>query len=124
MSINQYQYEQLTEMEISLWQARIPLNLNKKKQHDYLSVNLSDLSSNQLFNDVLQSIGISLGEITPQKKHLNLGLFNWYFCVTNQGDLFDINYLNNRLITPDLTSISHSTKLKRQLWKTITNNLL
>lgn len=126
MTISQRQFDQLTEMGISLWMLKgDDLNINQKDKL-YLKQNklaLSELSKKLIFNDVIRAIGISIGEITPEISHLDLGLFNWYF-VTPENNEQSINCHNNNLFSPSLAIISQSPKLKKQLWQTILNNLI
>lgn len=124
MSINQHQFEQLTEMGISLWQHRtcdVPNNKVHTQPKRYLDIDLNDLSSQQLFNDILLSTGLSIGEINHQGDHLNLGLFNWYF--TSQSSPSEIQWLEQQLITPTIDEISKSPALKKQLWQLLTKQI-
>lgn len=118
MSINQHQFEQLTEMGISLWQHRIvdtPNDPVQSQTKHYLDIDLKDLSTQQLFNDILLATGLSIGEINHQGNHLNLGLFNWYF--TSISSQSGIQWLEQQLITPTIAEISKSPALKKQLWQ-------
>ena len=127
MSINQRQFEQLTEMGISLWKSKLPIDSNgsvKDQKSDFLTVDLNDIGQKQLFKDIIQCLNISIGEISYQKDHLDLGLFNWYFTSNIEDETIAVRYLNNNLTTPNITTISHSTELKKQLWHIIKNDLL
>ncbi len=127
MNINQRQFEQLTEMGISLWKSRLPIDSNgsvKDQKSDFLTVDLNDIGQKQLFKDIIQCLNISIGEISYQKDHLDLGLFNWYFTSNTEDETIAVRYLNNNLTTPNITTISHSTELKKQLWHIIKNDLL
>ena len=74
MAINQRQFEQLTEMGISLWEHKIVAGNhnssnkdNGKAAIDYLAqteVTLSDLLTKQVFIDILQSLDISICEVS------------------------------------------------------------
>jgi len=123
MSINQRQFEQLSEMGIKLWQRRTTAeqstSRNLEHQNTYLEVNLSVLSKDQCFIDIVQAFNLTLGEISQQSDHLDLGLFNWYFIATDNTDEMPLTYVNNQLITPAIELISHSVSLKRQLWQTM-----
>ncbi len=126
MSIDQRQFEQLSEMGIKLWQRRETsdrINTAKANQETYQAVNLSTLTSNQCFNDILLALNLTLGEISQQTDHLDLGLINWYFTETHDKNAVKITYLNNKLITPSLNLISQSATLKKQLWQTISQQL-
>jgi DNA polymerase III psi subunit len=121
MSINQHQFEQLTEMGISLWQHRTSQSVNATPQtqpNNYLDIDLNELAKQQLFNDILLATGLSIGEISHQDDHLNLGLFNWYF--TSVSSKNEIQWLEQQLITPTIAEISKSPALKKQLWQLLT----
>lgn len=126
MSIDQRQFEQLSEMGIKLWQHReisAQTNAANHTTDSYQSVDLTALTKNQCFNDILLALNLSIGEIQQRTDHLDLGLINWYFIdEKNQGDL-SISHLNNKLVTPTIKSISQSAKLKKQLWQTISQQL-
>ena len=121
MSINQHQFEQLTEMGISLWQHRTgdtPNDNVHTQSKRYLDIDLSYLASQQLFNDILLATGLSIGEINHQSDHVDLGLFNWYFtAIPSQNE---IQWVDQQLITPSITEISKSPALKKQLWQLLT----
>jgi DNA polymerase III psi subunit len=124
MSINQHQFEQLTEMGISLWQHRTdetPSDKGALQPKSYLNINLNDLTSQQLFNDILLATGLSIGEINHQSDHLNLGLFNWYF--TEKSSKNEIQWLEQQLVTPSIDEISKSPALKKQLWQLLTKQI-
>ncbi len=117
MSITQDQFEQLTEMGISLWQSR-----SRDKQSDtvitqsvsYLAIDFAALTSQQLFTDILLAMGLTIGEVSHQGDHLDLGLFNWYFSASEPSER--IQWQGQQLFTPSITNISKSPALKKQLW--------
>jgi len=124
MSINQHQFEQLTEMGISLWQYRTPKSVNDTVQtqsSSYLDIDLNQLAQQQLFNDILLATGLTIGEISHQDDHLNLGLFNWYF--TSISSQREIKWLEQQLITPAITEISKSPALKKKLWQLLAKQI-
>ena len=128
MSINQSQFEKLTEMGISLWQSRtdveglenLPINTP-----DYIHIDLAELTKQTLFRDILLAIGLSIGEVSNQEKYLDLGLFNWYFFSNEplnkaqSQPLNTIQWLDQQLITPTLAEIAMSPALKKQLWQVL-----
>lgn len=121
MSITQNQFEQLTEMGIDLWQSRTSDNhsdTTKSKTVSYLDIDLASLASQQLFTDILLATGLTIGEISHQGDHLDLGLFNWYFTTEqSQGHSSNqIQWLEQQLFTPSIADISKSPALKKQLW--------
>ncbi|WP_159818850.1 DNA polymerase III subunit psi [Colwellia sp. 20A7] len=133
MAVNQRQFDQLTEMGISLWQHKVvagkhnPSNIeNDKPVINYVTQTektLSDLLTKQIFIDILQSVDISIGEVNHKENHLDLGLFNWYFNSTG-NDNPAIYCNNNNLFSPSIAVISQSPALKKQLWQTIIKKLL
>lgn len=133
MSINQRQYQQLSEMGISLWQHRpeafqnISSNKNPAEQNvNYLKQNnesLVTLSEQAMFTDVLLALELSIGEVTAQQDHLDLGFFNWFF-YAEQSESSAIQCSDNKLFTPSIELIRNSADLKKQLWQTITTNLI
>ena len=118
MSINQHQFEQLTEMGISLWQQRCSDMSNDTttlQPDNYIDIDLPALAKQQLFTDILLSAGLSIGEVNHQGDHLDLGLFNWYFLADSSKD--EIQWLEQQLFTPSIANISKSPALKKQLWQ-------
>ena len=127
MSIDQRQFEQLTEMGIKLWQRKETSEQkksNKLNQNNYQTVDLNTLANNGCFKDILLALNLTIGEIKAQTDHLDLGLVNWYFIDSKGGGEEKVTYLNNKLITPTINLISQSVKLKKQLWQTISQQLI
>ncbi len=140
MAITSRQFEQLTEMGISLWQSRTHRCVDDSKQISYQvqsQQNLTTLTKNKLFNDILHSLNLTVGDVTVQGDHLDIGLFNWYFVNENidknskenqteaiSQEKNSINCINNKLISPNIETIAQSSLLKKQLWHTIAKNLL
>lgn len=133
MPVNQRQFEQLTEMGISLWQYKTssyehdlitPKNFVKEDNYIPQDIEtLADLTTQKIFTDILQSVDVSIGEISANKDHLDLGLFNWYFSAENH-DISGLYCINNNLFSPAITSINKSSELKKKLWLVLANNLL
>lgn len=132
MSISPRQFDQLTEMGISLWQSRPQCNENKTEQNNYLlqdQQSLTNLSKQRFFKDILLSMDVTIGEINVLNDHLDVGLFNWYFRAGALEDSTEesaplIYCTNNKLVSPSIDLISQSASLKKQLWHTISNHLL
>jgi len=124
MSINQRQFDQLTEMGISLWQHRSSQKTTPANSILHNEMNLNELSQIKLFNDILLSLNISIGEVTQEQSLLNLGLINWQFLTPEDKSKSKITFDNNKLQTPNLDVLSTSIPLKRQLWHVITHNIL
>lgn len=138
MSINQDQFDKLSEMGISLWQSRIEDSISDTEpviEKKYLNIDLTELLTQQLFADILLSAGLSVGEVNLQDDHLDLGLFNWFFTDNiNANDLNTddknaanqsavntteplIRWSEQQLFTPSITEIAKSPALKKQLWQ-------
>ena len=122
MNINQQQFEQLTAMGISLWQHKVENNRTiddiAKSQH-ICAINLPQLIEHPLFSDIILSLGLSLGEVSQQNDHLNVGLFNWYFTSNENAE---IQWSEQQLMTPPLDNIAQSPTLKKQLWQILSNH--
>lgn len=117
MSINQKQFEHLTQMGISLWQRRTQQASNKnqaKNVSNYLAVDLTELAKKQLFTDIVLAAGLTIGEVKVKEDHLDLGLFNWYF--TTEQSTTKLSWQEQQLFTPAIDIISQSSSLKRELW--------
>lgn len=133
MSINQRQFNQLTEMGISLWQCKVPAfeqssstpsNTDQQKNDlTFTKDDLTSISSTVIFSDILLCLGLSIGEVRVKNNYLDLGLFNWYFNLASP-EPSSIQYNNSTLVSPSITQISQSPTLKKQLWQIITNNIL
>ena len=133
MSINQRQYQQLTEMGVSLWQhnpiafQNTPsIQNNAEHETSYLKLDIDSLAALTkltFFTDLLLTFELSIGEITAQKDHLDLGLFNWFF-YDNENEAVPIRCSDNNLMSPSIELIRKSPALKKQLWQTITTKLL
>ena len=136
MAITAQQFEQLSEMGISLWQSRAANNIDNKTQNNYIAQSqqsLTTLTEQTLFTDILRCLNLTLGEVKAQDDHLDVGLFNWYFVDKKHDNVLNdkslqkaqtINCINNKLISPSIDIIAQSTQLKKQLWHTIANNLM
>jgi hypothetical protein len=123
MSINQKQFEQLTEMGISLWQRR---SSNEPDDNDmltsltFLDINLTELATKQLFTDIVLAAGLSVGEVKQKSDHLDLGLFNWFFTPEQSNN--KLQWHDQQLFTPSIDIISQSSSLKRQLWQLLSKH--
>lgn len=133
MPVSQRQFDQLSEMGISLWQHKAQRSLNNSQSHNtakpiarFINIDnayLSDLAEKNIFTDTLLACNISIGEVTIKSDHLDLGLFNWYFTI-DEKDAQSIRCQHNKLFSPNILLISQSTKLKKLLWQTISNHLI
>ncbi len=120
MTITKQQYQHLSEMGIKLWQPRASSNsVVETKPQAFIVLNndeFSSLTNKKLFSDILQAIHLSVGEVTQQSDHLDVGLFNWYFWA-DKSQANKISYEHNKLFTPSIKHIENSPVLKRQLWQ-------
>lgn len=133
MAITSRQFDQLNEMGISLWQHKTTPQSEETENNHYISLNatsLSDLNKLNIFSDILHCLNLSAGEVSTQKDHLDVGLFNWYFTDDSYNSSEQaknstlISFTDNKLISPSIEAIAKSTPLKRQLWHTIANHLI
>ena len=143
MTVTKRQFNHLNEMGINVWQRRNlvdSLEANNLKHNNAstethvikhsnlknlslkaqpLAITSNELTQYTLFTDILQSIDMSIGEINIEKNVIDLGLFNWQF-IENET----INFNHSTLSTPVLTTLKNSITLKKQLWKTIQQEVL
>lgn len=115
MALSDKQFNYLAEMGISLWQQKSPQNkdsVTDSEVGNYLPVANADIESSCLFNDIILALSLNKGDYTINKQMIQFEFFDWLF--TEQQHF---SYKNNQLITPSLSIISHSTELKKNLWK-------
>ena len=132
MTITSRQFDQLSEMGISLWQSRNITSQDNEVSELYTSLNqqsLDEIAKKTIFSDILLSLILTIGEVSVQNNHHDVGMFNWYFIYddteqANRVDTDNIMYSESKLITPNIETIAQSAILKKQLWHTITKNLL
>ncbi len=117
--INERQFNQLSEMGITLYQERQKANQQEQSAHEYSSVDLGDIQQDAFFSDVLISLSLSFGDMVINDSSINLGLFDWRFHAQPT-----IEYHDHILVTPPLTELKKSVSLKRELWQAICKNLL
>jgi DNA polymerase III psi subunit len=116
--------------------AKANTNLDKKStdaslksDNSHTHISLEAIHTSAFFHNVLKVIDISVGEVTEENNHLNMGLFNWHFKAYDdvQKALLNDNvmsYQNNSLVTPSIEQIKSSPALKKALWLTISKNIL
>lgn len=119
MSITKRQFTQLQDMGIELWQLKDSSEDNNKTTATYLDIELSSLIETRLFNDILSSLGLSIGEVTCDNHSLSLGLFTWQF-----SEQTEISFTQQHLITPTFDTLKNSPKLKKALWHTLQEHSL
>ncbi|GHE87700.1 DNA polymerase III subunit psi [Thalassotalea profundi] len=119
MITNAKQFSYLNAMGIDIWQQK-HTDVEKDAGQSHLVIDLDKLCKQQLFIDLIQSLNITLDQITLKSEHcLNLGLINWQFSENNQT-----NYENNTLTTPAIEQLVEQPKLKRQLWQLLSASSL
>ena len=131
MTISKRQFNLLNAMEIPLWVAKRSSAAPEIKEaqevesteivektettlKNIAQIELPLLSNNQLFKDILLTLGLSPVDISIESNILNLGLISWQFSLQNT-----LNFENNCLISPTIEQLEQSTTLKRQLWQLI-----
>ena len=124
MTITTRQLHHLKEMGITLWQRKNLVNspvistknIDKSTQIKNITCEISadEVSNKQIFQDILRALSIQTADISWQKSHVDLGLFNWQFI-----DDTSVNYEKSTLTTPTIETISQSDAIKKQLWQTI-----
>ena len=133
MAITSRQFEQLSEMGISLWQSRSHQNIGQEIEEPYLpqsQQSLAQLATQKLFSDILLSLNVTIGEIKAHDNYLDVGLFNWYFTteMKTKENLLNkppiIHCIDNKLVSPSIDAIAQSANLKRQLWHIVAKHLL
>jgi len=124
MTIDQRQFNHLTEMGISLWQPRTEQASRQHieaNQDNVIKIDITELTSSQFFSDILRSLNLSIADLTNKESHLDIGLFDWYFNASKEQE---ISCHQRKLITPSIQDISQSVQLKKQLWHVIQKHLL
>lgn len=111
-------------MGITLWQRKnlenttitSIENINSEEPIKNITGEISadEVTNQQLFQDILRALSIQKSDLSWQKTHIDLGLFNWQFL-----DSTTINYEKSTLTTPSIQKISQSKAIKKQLWQTI-----
>ena len=152
MAITARQFTQLSEMGITVWQQKAAAQnelcnehpapntqastaqintvetstVSAAKKHspaEIVQISIEQLAEHQFFQDLLVSLGLTLGEIKVTTKHINLGFINWQMLSTptesNSESPVKISFKNGLLTTPPMTEIQQSPALKRQLWSII-----
>lgn len=122
MTITKRQFSHLSEMGIDVWQQRNTSKPPETSETDNIStlpIDPNTLTQHVMFTDILQCLGLSIGEIIIENNIMNLGLFNWQFTKTNT-----ISFAHNTLSTPDINTFITRKNLKKYLWITIQQEIL
>jgi DNA polymerase III psi subunit len=112
MTITKRQFTQLQAMGIDLWQLKDTENKIKSDTSYLLEIELSLVIKTTIFTDILNCLGLSVGEVTYDDKTLSLGLLSWQF-----SKKAEISFEKNHLITPEIAVLKNSVTLKQALWQ-------
>ncbi|ASP48834.1 DNA polymerase III subunit psi [Cognaticolwellia beringensis] len=86
----------------------------KSAPDESIAINLNALLKQQLFKDILSSIGASSADLSITHNQIDLGIINWQFTQNK-----NIEFKHNCLKTPDLETLANSPELKKYLWQSI-----
>ena len=117
MTISKRQFTQLSAMGIPLWkscQTTEPSIVENQDAENELALDWDTIKSTTLFQDIISSVGASIGEVSLSGHRLNIGLLTWHF-----SPQATIALNNNVLTTPELDAIANSPQLKRALWQVL-----
>lgn len=81
---------------------------------DKVAIDLNALLKQQLFKDIILSIGASSADISIANDQIDLGIINWQFSKNAE-----IEFKHNCLKTPALTTLANSPALKKALWQSL-----
>jgi DNA polymerase III psi subunit len=112
MAITKRQFSQLQAMGIDLWQLKNTAEECVVHNEEYLDIEFSSVSETAIFNDIVKSLGLSIGEISCEENTISLGLLSWQFSIKK-----DMSLTQQHLITPSLNVLENSTELKKALWQ-------
>ena len=76
--------------------------------------NLTALRKQQIFNDIIQCLGVSSCDLLVHQSQIDLGLINWQFHKNQK-----IEFHHNCLRTPELSILATSAQMKKLLWQSI-----
>lgn len=110
MTITKRQFTHLQAMGIELWQLKN--TTNEISTSDYLDIDFSALIKTNIFTDIIQCLGLSIGEVSYENKTLSLGLLTWQF-----SEQAEISLSKQHLVTPLITVLQNSELLKKLLWQ-------
>lgn len=119
MTVSTRQFNHLKEMDIALWQRKSFVNsvvteLETANKNITSDLSIGDVVNQQIFQDILRAFSLKTVDISWQKSHIDLGVFNWEFI-----DDDHVSFDKNTLTTPTIAIIGQSSVLKKQLWQTI-----
>ena len=89
----------------------------RKQAHSHegsIAIELKALLKQQLFKDIINSIGASSADLSIEHNQIDLGIINWQFSHDK-----NIEFEHNCLKTPDLSTLANSAELKKSLWQLI-----
>lgn len=116
MTLSSKQFDTLSAMGISLWQSKnTPTNVSTNTT-TALTIDKTKLQQSKLFSDILLSLNYNFADIEINPTTIEFSDFSWQF--TNNKEL---SFKQQRLITPTLETLAHSSALKQQLWHLFTD---
>jgi len=110
MTITKRQFTQLQAMGIELWQLKN--TTTEIATSVYLDIDFSTVIKTTIFTDIINSLGLSIGEVTYENKTVSLGLLTWQF-----SEQAEITLTKTQLITPEISVLIKSPLLKKSLWQ-------
>ncbi|MGB0938341.1 MAG: hypothetical protein ACPGTQ_12840 [Colwellia sp.] len=104
-------------------------DVSLKPDSSQIKISLESINKSAFFHNILKVIDVSVGEVTEENNHLNMGLFNWHFKAYDSAQKALVNdnvmsYQHNSLVTPSIEQIKSSPALKKALWLTISKHIL
>lgn len=119
MAMTKRQFSQLQAMGIELWQLKNTDKVSVVHNEEYLDIDFSSIRETIIFNDIVKSLGLSIGEISCNENLISLGLLSWKFSIKK-----DISLTQQHLITPSLNVLDNSPELKKALWQKLQDHLI
>lgn len=83
-------------------------------ESNLIEPNLTALRKQQIFNDIIQCLGVSSCDLLVHQSQIDLGLINWQFHKNQK-----IEFHHNCLRTPELSILATSAQMKKLLWQSI-----
>jgi DNA polymerase III psi subunit len=117
MTMTKRQFSHLQAMGIELWQLKNSEKKNSTDTFAYISIELSALVDTTIFTDILNCLGLSLGEVSCDNNTLSMGLLTWQF-----SEQTNISLTKYHLVTPSINILKNSPLLKKALWQKLQEN--
>jgi len=117
MTMTKRQFSHLQTMGIELWQLKKSEKENSTDTINYISIELTTLVETTIFTDILNCLGLSLGEVSCDNDILSIGLLTWQF-----SEKTNISLTKHHLVTPSVNILKNSPLLKKALWQKLQEN--